>query len=165
MTLTTGGVQSVRAAVLTRSVFLILALASLWFAERAREAFSQDSAVRGFHLGLWAAWIGLGALSGALLGLALWLPSRVRSYRWGRVLLLGLPIVLLLVASTIWFLSVDSGQVPPRLYFYLYFRPPFSQRGPRSVLAVMLGSVLVAGFGHQPAGGQQRRQDAGVSPD
>src|SRR5688500_12302179 len=111
---TTRGAQSVRASLVPRAVLLILSLASLWFAERGREAFSQYSVDSysmdraQFHLGLWAAWIGLGVLSGALLGLALWLPSRVASYRWGQVLLLGLPILLLLASVTIWFLSLNS---------------------------------------------------------
>jgi hypothetical protein len=168
---TTNGGQGVVAAGVTRAVFLILALASLWFAERGREAFSQYSVDSysvdraRFHLGLWAAWIGLGVLSGALLGLALWLPSRVANYRWGQVLLLGLPILLLLASATIWFLSLNSGQVPPGLYIDFYFLTPFSQPGPQSVLAVMLGIVLVSGPRPQPADGQQKRQDAGVSAD
>jgi hypothetical protein len=124
-----------------RLILVVGALALLWLAQRRYEVWQlRFSSEFEFHLELWIEWVGLATLSGVAIGLAARLPSGRLSYRWGRVLLLG---VLPLLALVHFGLFLQYGQDIPsflnRPYFYMSLGPQFA-------LAAMLGVAIAAGF-------------------
>ncbi len=146
-----------------RLILLLGALTSLWGMARRLEAWEESYAnTFEFDIPFWLSAIGLGILSGALFGLAVWLPMRWRGYRAGPVLILGLPPALLLARTPFLFgWALPRGWDVPSIINREW---PFDALAPHFALAVMLGVVIVAGFG-LPRPALTRRQGERTSPE
>jgi len=125
-----------------RLILVVGALALLWLAQHRYEVWQERySSEFKPNVELWLEWVGLAVLSGLAFGLAAWLPSGRLSYRWGRVLLLGVFPLLALVHFA---LFLQYGQdLPSFLGDYVWF---YMSLGPQFALAVMLGVAIAAGF-------------------
>jgi hypothetical protein len=125
-----------------RLILVVGAMALLWLAQHRLDTWQvRYSSEFKPHVELSLEWVGLAVLSGLAFGLAAWLPSGRLSYRWGRVLLLG---VLPLLAQVHVTLFLQFRQDLPSFFgHYVWF---YMNLGPQFALAVMLGVAIAAGF-------------------
>jgi hypothetical protein len=128
-----------------RLILVVAALALLWLAQHRLDTWQMRySSDFKSHLDLWLEWVGLAVSSGLAFGLAAWLPEGRFSYRWTRVLLLGVvPFALLGHVALLFEFLLNRRSELPGLLNHMYF---YFAIGPQFALAIMLGVAVASGL-------------------
>ena len=139
-----------------RLLYVGAAIAMTWVMALRYLAFRDmyRSTTFGFPLERWLLAVGAGALVGVLVGLALRPVVRMRGYRWGVALALGLPPLLLLATIPLWSLG---RWIPPTWVVTL-------TQGNGNVLSVMVGVAITAGLTSRGADPPREDRDRPSDP-